>query len=165
MYHVLSVVSMLVILAVRADGCCFVIYSTLLLLLWLFASGANELSGQNRARVLQNQNQFQERAAGKWCKDRLPKKFSRSTRVTSGGTRAIRQEAVEPRQSHCKVSKLACDMSLPKLPYQSLGTDLSLKLLVRIKTLAQTSYRKNRNKLPAGSSGAVQLRRGDSSRF
>ena len=43
----------------------------------------------NRARVLQNQNQFQERAAGKWCKDRLPRKFSRSTRATSGRTRAI----------------------------------------------------------------------------
>ena len=43
----------------------------------------------NRARVLQNQNQFQERAAGKWCKDRVHRKFSRSTRATSGGTRAI----------------------------------------------------------------------------
>ena len=44
----------------------------------------------NRARVLQNQNQFQERTAGKWCKGRLPRHFSRSTRATSGGTQAIR---------------------------------------------------------------------------
>ena len=43
----------------------------------------------NRARVLQNQNPFQERATGKWCKGRLPRNFSHSTRATSGGTRAI----------------------------------------------------------------------------
>ena len=51
----------------------------------------------NRARVLQNQNPFQERAAGKWCKGRLPRKFSRSTRATSGGTRAIADH-----QPHCQ---------------------------------------------------------------
>ena len=47
----------------------------------------------NRARVLLNQNPFQERAAGKWCKGRLPRNFSRTTRATSGGTRAIGDES------------------------------------------------------------------------
>ena len=50
-----------------------------------------EMIINNRARVLQNQNPFQERAAGKWCEGRLPRKFLRSTRATSGGTRAIQQ--------------------------------------------------------------------------
>ena len=43
----------------------------------------------NRARVLLNQNPYQERAAGTWCKGRLPRNFTRTTRATSGGTRAI----------------------------------------------------------------------------
>ena len=62
----------------------------------------------NRARVLLNQNPFQERAAGKWCKGRLPRNFSRSTRATSGGTRAIggRQYMPSARRLACSVSEM-----------------------------------------------------------
>ena len=51
----------------------------------------------NGARVLQIQNQFQESAAGKWCKGSLPRNFARFTRATSGGTRAIATTFVNKR--------------------------------------------------------------------
>ena len=57
---------------------------------WLILNATETES--NRVCVLQNQNQFQERAAGKWCKCRLLRKFSCSTRATSRGTpQAIQQ--------------------------------------------------------------------------